>query len=101
VSVVCGRVALGEELRQEGVEVIYILLPGSWRCGRTGAVPGRSTGCCARGGSTLRTTHNPKGGLLGPMVSRLARVPVVVHTVHGVSVQREYPRFQPAAGAGR
>ena len=28
-------------------------------------------------------SHNPKGGLLGPVVAKLSRKPLVLHTVHG------------------
>src|SRR5437016_5763856 len=29
-------------------------------------------------------THTPKAGLLGPIAAQLARVPVAVHTIHGL-----------------
>jgi glycosyltransferase involved in cell wall biosynthesis len=34
-------------------------------------------------------THNPKPGLYGRMAARLARVPVIVNTVHGLYAQAE------------
>jgi glycosyltransferase involved in cell wall biosynthesis len=38
---------------------------------------------------TIVHTHNPKPGLYGRVASRLARVPVVVNTVHGLYAQSE------------
>src|SRR6476660_9594399 len=42
-------------------------------------------------------THNPKPGLYGRVVSRLARVPVVVNTVHGLYAIDDDPISRRAA----
>src|SRR5439155_9759418 len=36
-------------------------------------------------------THNPKPGVYGRVVGRLARVPIVVNTVHGLYAQETDP----------
>ena len=36
-------------------------------------------------------THTPKAGLLGPLAARLARIPLVVHTVHGFLFHDQMP----------
>ena len=41
-------------------------------------------------------THNPKPGLYGRIVGRLARVPVVVNTVHGLYATPDDPRAKRA-----
>jgi len=40
---------------------------------------------------TIVHTHNPKPGLYGRVAARVARVPVVVNTVHGLYAQRQDP----------
>ena len=42
-------------------------------------------------------THNPKPGLYGRVAARVARVPVVVNTVHGLYAQADDPRARRAA----
>lgn len=42
-------------------------------------------------------THNPKTGILGRVLGRLARVPVVVNTCHGLWVQAQDPALKRAA----
>jgi glycosyltransferase involved in cell wall biosynthesis len=42
-------------------------------------------------------THNPKPGVYGRVAARVARVPVVVNTVHGLYAQREDPWAKRAA----
>ncbi len=42
-------------------------------------------------------THSAKAGILGRIAARLARVPVVVHTVHGLSFHPYQPRRLRAA----
>ncbi len=39
-------------------------------------------------------THTSKAGILGRLAGRLARVPVVIHTVHGFAFQANIPRWQ-------
>jgi glycosyltransferase involved in cell wall biosynthesis len=83
VTVICGRVALGEELARAGLRVIYIpfareLEPRTdWACARA------LYQVLRRERFDILHSHNPKGTLLGPVVGQLARVPVVTHTVHG------------------
>jgi glycosyltransferase involved in cell wall biosynthesis len=45
-------------------------------------------------------THNPKPGLYGRIVGRLARVPVVVNTVHGLYATEDDPLTKRAAVYG-
>ncbi len=39
-------------------------------------------------------THTSKAGILGRLAGRLARVPVIIHTVHGFAFQANIPRWQ-------
>lgn len=41
-------------------------------------------------------THNPKPGLYGRVIGRLARVPIVVNTVHGLYATEDDPRAKRA-----
>ena len=86
VSVICGRSPegnWGEELTALGLEVIHVPFARE--------IAPLTDACCAlamyrgirRGAFDLVHSHNPKGGLLGPVAGKLARGPVVLHTVHG------------------
>lgn len=83
LSVICGAVGYADQLRQCGVQVVHIpfareIAPWTdWRCARS------LLQVLRRGHYDAVHTHNPKGGLLGSVVARLAGVPLVVHTVHG------------------
>ena len=83
VTVVCGDVGYGDELRACGFDVLHIPFAREIE-------PLVDFRCAAALFATLRRhrfdivhSHNPKGGLLGPVIARLAQVPLVVHTVHG------------------
>ena len=86
VSVICGRSpdgAWGEELNARGVEVIHVPFARE-------IAPFTDARCALamyrvirRRGYDIVHSHNPKGGLLGPVAGKLARRPVVLHTVHG------------------
>ncbi len=41
-------------------------------------------------------THTPKAGLIGPLAARLAGVPHVVHTIHGLLFHDRMPRLRQA-----
>ena len=86
VSVICGRSpegTWGEELRKQGLKVIHVPFARE-------IAPLTDARCVLamyrvirRGGFDIVHSHNPKGGLLGPVAGKLARRPVVLHTVHG------------------
>jgi glycosyltransferase involved in cell wall biosynthesis len=94
-----------EALRDEGHEVIGISAPGPWVADleRAGIrhVPLVSSTRAANVGADARTalelwrvlrrerpdvlhTHTPKPGVYGRIIGRLAGVPIVIHTVHGL-----------------
>ncbi len=39
-------------------------------------------------------THTPKAGLLGPLAARMAGIPVVVHTIHGLLFHDQMARWR-------
>ena len=83
VTVICGDMGYGEKLWESGLQVLHIPFAREidlWtdlRCVRSLLATLR------RERFDIVHSHNPKGGLLGPVIARLARTPVVAHTVHG------------------
>src|ERR1700687_4261687 len=41
-------------------------------------------------------THTPKAGLIGPLAARMAGIPHVVHTIHGLLFHDRMPRLRQA-----
>ena len=83
VRVICGEKGYGDRLRECGLEILHVPYARE-------IAPLTDLRCAAALYRTLRRegfdivhSHNPKGGLLGPVAGRLARAPAVVHTVHG------------------
>ena len=54
--------------------------------------------CFRRSQFDVVHTHTPKAGLLGPLAARLAGVPVIVHTIHGLLLHDSQPRWRRALG---
>lgn len=101
-----------KRLREEGYEVLAISAPGPWvpaiEAEGIRHVPWRSVTrswdplADVRAFRELRSilrrervdilhTHNPKPGILGRIAARLAGVPIVVNTVHGLYAMPEDP----------
>ncbi|HMF82907.1 MAG TPA: glycosyltransferase [Acidimicrobiia bacterium] len=101
-----------EALRDEGHEVIGISAPGPWVADleRVGIrhVPLQSSTRGANVGADVRSalelwrvlrrerpdvlhTHNPKPGVYGRIIGRMAGVPIVINTVHGLYATPEDP----------
>ena len=83
VVVICGEKGYGDRLREIGLEILHIPFARE-------IAPLTDLRCAAALFRTLRRegfdivhSHNPKGGLLGPAVGKMARAAAVVHTVHG------------------
>jgi glycosyltransferase involved in cell wall biosynthesis len=84
VVVICGEGPWVEGLRQDGLQVEVVKmsrkispfqdLKSMWQLVR----------CFRKHRFNVVHTHTPKAGLLGPIAARLAGVPVVVHTIHGL-----------------
>lgn len=92
VHLLCGRapdsgaargVDYGRQLAARGVRVHYLPFARELAPLTDARCAAALLGAVRRGGYDLVHSHNPKGGLLGPPVARLAGAPHVVHTVHG------------------
>ncbi|MEW6754553.1 MAG: glycosyltransferase family 4 protein [Candidatus Latescibacterota bacterium] len=99
VSVLCGDVGYAERLSACGLRVVHVPFA-------RGLAPRTDLRCLlalhrelCRGGYVIAHSHNPKGTLLGPVAARLAGVPVVVHTVHGLLFHDRMGRAHRAVAA--
>lgn len=86
-------------LREHGIA--HIALPGSTRSAnlRADLTATRAfLSVCRQLKPDIVHTHNPKPGLYGRIAARLARVSVVVNTVHSLYAQPDDPLKKRAAG---
>jgi glycosyltransferase involved in cell wall biosynthesis len=103
-------------LEADGHDVVAVCAPGPWVESVRGAgvtvhtVPMErelaplhdlrsvsALACCFRQHKfDVVHTHTPKAGLIGPIAARLARVPKVVHTVHGLLFHDRMTRLRQA-----
>jgi glycosyltransferase involved in cell wall biosynthesis len=84
VVAVCAPGSHVPAIRAQGVEVETVpmvreLSPWQDRRSRVAL-----TRCFRERGFDVVHTHTPKAGLLGPFAARRAKVPIVVHTIHGL-----------------
>jgi glycosyltransferase involved in cell wall biosynthesis/ribosomal protein S18 acetylase RimI-like enzyme len=108
-------------LRDEGFEVVSVSAPGPWTADLEAegirhvswphATRSWNIGADARAFGELRDifrrerfdlvhTHNPKPGILGRVAARMARVPAVINTVHGLYVTPDDPPAKRLAVLG-
>lgn len=94
VTVLCGDTGYGERLVEAGLRVVHLPFARE-------LAPWTDARCLAalrahlrQGRFAIAHSHNPKGTLLGPIAARLARVPVVVHTVHGFLFNEDTTGFK-------
>jgi glycosyltransferase involved in cell wall biosynthesis len=84
VIAICGPGPWVQELRENGVTVQTVPM----RREASPVADVRSLaelyGCFRRYRFDVVHTHTPKAGVLGPIAARMAGVPVVVHTIHGL-----------------
>lgn len=109
------RVLLAYQLRRfidEGFDVVGASAPGpdvamleaagirhapipaltrSWTPATDARALGQLTGLFRRERPAIVHTHNPKSGVLGRVAARVARVPVVLNTVHGLYANPALP----------
>ena len=78
-------------------------LSRSWTPGRDAVALGELVRLFRRERPDVVHTHNPKSGVLGRVAARVARVPVVVNTVHGLYANPDLPalRRRLVSGAER
>lgn len=74
-----------EDLREEGIPHHPVpSLTRSWTPGQDARALAELRRLFRRERPDIVHTHNPKSGVLGRVAARMARVPVVVNTVHGL-----------------
>ncbi|GAA1069664.1 glycosyltransferase family 4 protein [Kitasatospora nipponensis] len=87
----------------ERLGVRHLALPSltrAWRPGRDLAAAGELLAALRRLRPDVLHTHNPKTGVLGRVLGRLAGVPVLVNTCHGLWAQAHDPFVKRALVLG-
>ena len=97
VVAVCAPGPRVEELRQQGIAVETVPFAREFSPAADLRALRRLIGLFRRHAFDVVHTHTPKAGLLGPLAARWARVPVVVHTVHGLLFHDRMPRWKQRA----
>ena len=97
VVAVCAPGPFVEELRAQGIEMALAPMtrePRPWRDLQSlrGLVR-----CFRENKFHVVHTHTPKAGLLGPLAARIAGVPAIVHTIHGLLFHDRQSRWEQSA----
>lgn len=86
--------------RIEALGVTHVAVPAftrSWSLGQDGAAACQLANTLRALQLDILHTHTPKAGVLGRVLGRLLRVPVVVNTCHGLWVREDDRRAKRAA----
>ena len=94
VIAVCAPGPWVEDLRRQGIEMWLVPMErelSPWRDLQSLLALVR---CFRSNEFDVVHTHTPKAGLLGPLAARIAGVPVIVHTIHGLLFHDRQPRWR-------
>jgi len=94
VVAVCAPGPWVESLRNEGVPVELVKMARELNPVRDLFSLLKLIRCFRKYNFDVVHTHTPKAGLLGPIAAKLAGVPVVVHTIHGLLFHDGMPRWK-------
>jgi glycosyltransferase involved in cell wall biosynthesis len=91
VVAICGAGPWVENLRSEGVPVEVVKMARELSPIRDFVSLFALARCFRKHRFDVIHTHTPKAGLLGPLAAKFARVPVIVHTIHGLMFHDRMP----------
>src|SRR6266478_1058278 len=94
VMAVCGSGPWLESLRREGIPVEVVEMARELSPFRDLVSFCALVRCFRKYRFDVIHTHTPKAGLLGPIAAKVARVPVVVHTIHGLLFHDRMPAWK-------
>lgn len=94
VTVICSSGPWVERARQEGIRVEVVEMAREVSPLRDLASLYALYRCFRKHRFDVVHTHTPKAGLLGPLAGQLARIPVVVHTIHGLLFHDGMPAWK-------
>ncbi len=94
VVAVCGSGPWVESLRKEGIPVEVVAMARELSPLRDLVSFWALVRCFRKHRFDVVHTHTPKAGLLGPIAAKVARVPVIVHTIHGLLFHDRMPLWK-------
>jgi len=94
VMAVCGSGPWLESLRREGIPVEVVEMARELSPFRDFVSFCALVRCFRKYRFDVIHTHTPKAGLLGPIAAKVARVPVAVHTIHGLLFHDRMPLWK-------
>jgi len=94
VTAVCGSGPWVESLRKEGIPVEVVEMARELSPFRDLLSFCALVRCFRKNRFDVIHTHTPKAGLLGPIAAKIAGIPVVVHTIHGLLFHDRMPLWK-------
>jgi glycosyltransferase involved in cell wall biosynthesis len=96
VTAICSPGKWVDEVRSRGIRVLTIPMHRELSPSRDIRSLLALRRCFAEEKFDVVHTHTPKAGLLGPVAARLAGIPVIVHTIHGLLFHDQMPTSRRA-----